>query len=62
MEVARNPEIMKTLFTLIRIFVGWHFLYEGVAKLRSSPPFFHYSIIPLFRILPKRVLGTAGEM
>ena len=43
MEVARNPEIMKTLFTLIRIFVGWHSLYEGVAKLRSSPPFFHYS-------------------
>jgi uncharacterized membrane protein YphA (DoxX/SURF4 family) len=26
---------MKTMFTLVRIFLGWHFLYEGLAKLFS---------------------------
>ena len=27
--------LIKAIFTLLRIFVGWHFLYEGLAKLFS---------------------------
>lgn len=31
----RFQGVVKTIFTLVRIFIGWHFLYEGLAKLFS---------------------------
>ncbi len=33
--VIRYQNVVKTVFTLLRIFIGWHFLYEGLAKLFS---------------------------
>jgi len=38
MEVFQNSRIKflsQGVFTLLRIFIGWHFLYEGLAKLFS---------------------------
>ena len=34
-KLSRGPMIA---ITLLRVFVGWHFLYEGISKL-SSPSF-----------------------
>jgi len=31
----RYQDVVRTLFTILRIFIGWHFLYEGLAKLFS---------------------------
>lgn len=31
--LAENNTIVKSFFTLIRTFIGWHFLYEGISKL-----------------------------
>jgi len=33
---GKNQNIIQILFTLTRIFIGWHFLYEGVTKWSSS--------------------------
>jgi len=33
--MTRFQNITRLLFTLLRIFIGWHFLYEGLAKLFS---------------------------
>jgi uncharacterized membrane protein YphA (DoxX/SURF4 family) len=33
--MGRNQNIVKIFFTLTRIFIGWHFLYEGLHKLLS---------------------------
>jgi uncharacterized membrane protein YphA (DoxX/SURF4 family) len=33
--LSRNQNIIRFSFTLIRIFIGWHFLYEGLSKLFS---------------------------
>ncbi|MCK5137817.1 MAG: DoxX family protein [Bacteroidales bacterium] len=33
--MIRYQNITRLLFTLLRIFIGWHFLYEGIAKLFS---------------------------
>ena len=32
---GKYQNVIKTVFTLVRIFIGWHFLYEGIAKLFS---------------------------
>ena len=32
---ATYQNLPRLLFTLLRIFIGWHFLYEGLAKLFS---------------------------
>jgi uncharacterized membrane protein YphA (DoxX/SURF4 family) len=34
-SVHRYQHVVQTIFTLVRIFIGWHFLYEGLAKLFS---------------------------
>ncbi len=34
-SAARYQNISSIIFTLLRIFIGWHFLYEGLAKLFS---------------------------
>ncbi len=31
----RYQNLTRLVFTLLRIFIGWHFLYEGLAKLFS---------------------------
>lgn len=33
MKSAQIPNFLKYLFTFLRIAIGWHFLYEGVAKV-----------------------------
>jgi uncharacterized membrane protein YphA (DoxX/SURF4 family) len=33
MKPAQIPNILKYLFTFLRIAIGWHFLYEGIAKI-----------------------------
>jgi thiosulfate dehydrogenase [quinone] large subunit len=33
--IGKNQNIIIIFFTLIRIFIGWHFLYEGLIKLFS---------------------------
>jgi uncharacterized membrane protein YphA (DoxX/SURF4 family) len=33
--IGKNQNILIIFFTLIRIFIGWHFLYEGLIKLFS---------------------------
>jgi uncharacterized membrane protein YphA (DoxX/SURF4 family) len=33
MEELKPNQISKTIFTIMRIIVGWHFLYEGLSKL-----------------------------
>ena len=33
MEQLKTNQISKTIFTIMRIIVGWHFLYEGLSKL-----------------------------
>jgi uncharacterized membrane protein YphA (DoxX/SURF4 family) len=30
---ASKPKLLNYLFTLLRISIGWHFLYEGIAKI-----------------------------
>jgi uncharacterized membrane protein YphA (DoxX/SURF4 family) len=34
-SVNRYQNVVQTVFTLVRILIGWHFLYEGLAKLFS---------------------------
>jgi uncharacterized membrane protein YphA (DoxX/SURF4 family) len=34
--IDKHQNIIQILFTLTRIFIGWHFLYEGVTKISSS--------------------------
>ena len=34
-SVNRYQNVVQTIFTLVRILIGWHFLYEGLAKLFS---------------------------
>jgi thiosulfate dehydrogenase (quinone) large subunit len=36
MENGRLSPAAMVAITLMRVFVGWHFLYEGIAKLTSS--------------------------
>ena len=36
MENGRLSPAALVAITLMRVFVGWHFLYEGIAKLTSS--------------------------
>lgn len=33
--LSGNQQIVPVVFTLVRILIGWHFLYEGLAKLFS---------------------------
>jgi uncharacterized membrane protein YphA (DoxX/SURF4 family) len=33
MKSAQIPNFLKYLFTFLRIAIGWHFLYEGIAKI-----------------------------
>ncbi len=33
--VNRYQNTAEIVFTMVRIFIGWHFLYEGLAKLFS---------------------------
>jgi len=33
MNATSTPQYLKYLFTLLRIAIGWHFLYEGIAKI-----------------------------
>ncbi|HEC42475.1 MAG TPA: DoxX family protein [Bacteroides sp.] len=33
--VSKYQNAARSIFTLLRIFIGWHFLYEGLAKLFS---------------------------
>ena len=32
---SKHQNTLKFVFTVVRIFIGWHFLYEGLAKLFS---------------------------
>ena len=34
-SVNKHQHVVQTIFTLVRILIGWHFLYEGLAKLFS---------------------------
>jgi thiosulfate dehydrogenase [quinone] large subunit len=33
MKAVVIPNFLKYLFTFLRIAIGWHFLYEGIAKI-----------------------------
>jgi uncharacterized membrane protein YphA (DoxX/SURF4 family) len=33
--INKYQGVIRSVFTLVRIFIGWHFLYEGLAKLFS---------------------------
>jgi thiosulfate dehydrogenase [quinone] large subunit len=36
MDDARLPRWPMIMITVLRVFVGWHFLYEGIAKFTST--------------------------
>ena len=36
MQDARGSQWPLVAITLLRVVVGWHFLYEGIAKLTSA--------------------------
>jgi thiosulfate dehydrogenase (quinone) large subunit len=36
MEDGKLPRLPMIAITVLRVFVGWHFLYEGIAKLTSA--------------------------
>ncbi|MBS1231426.1 MAG: hypothetical protein H6R35_264, partial [Bacteroidetes bacterium] len=39
MDIAKAKRLEKTLqwmLTIVRIVIGWHFLYEGIAKIIAA--------------------------
>ena len=37
-SLADSPgKFLKILFTILRITIGWHFLFEGIFKLAHGP-------------------------